>query len=242
MNSDARQVLTLAQMIKAGLPTDHLKLELSEESTSQLNRLKRLNSEIGGPIAPVLERFAKVLSQRAVALEELDIAAAGPKASTTLVMSLPILVLIGAAISGIPIWRAITRNAFSWIAILLGLGLFWVGRNWTKTILRNAEPNRIDPAFPIELVILAVSAGMPLRSACERAGVDPESMQLDANGMATIPLLVELANQLRTEQSVADRKRIQKSSVAVLWPLGLTVLPAFVLVAIVPIAIALVIS
>ncbi|MEY4398320.1 MAG: hypothetical protein RLZ53_896, partial [Actinomycetota bacterium] len=50
------------------------------------------------------------------------------------------------------------------------------------------------------------------------------------------------ADELRMEAFIADRKRIQKTAVSILWPLGVTVLPAFVLVAIVPLALAMVIS
>jgi len=53
-------------------------------------------------------------------------------------------------------------------------------------------------------------------------------------------LLMERANHLRLEQFTQDRLKIQKTSVAVLWPLGLTVLPAFVLIAIVPVGAALI--
>jgi tight adherence protein B len=60
------------------------------------------------------------------------------------------------------------------------------------------------------------------------------------SGIALVELLQERANSLRIEQFTADRMKIQKTSISVLWPLGLTVLPAFVLIAIVPVGAALI--
>jgi tight adherence protein B len=62
----------------------------------------------------------------------------------------------------------------------------------------------------------------------------------DGSGVAMSQLIVDRADSKRLDQLNADRLKIQKASVAVLWPLGLTVLPAFVLVAIVPVGAALI--
>jgi hypothetical protein len=92
-------------------------------------------------------------------------------------------------------------------------------------------------------VSIAIHAGLPLTSAVELAGMQDASnlADLDASsGVALAELLRERANQARQDQFNEDRLSIQKTGVKVLWPLGLTVLPAFVLFAIVPVAAALI--
>ena len=226
-------------MVRAGLPTKDAELQLNGENQTQLDQLIEYNSKVGAPLAPTLERFAKMLELRMQTLGELEVAAAGPIASTKLVMSLPLLVLIGTGISGIPIFRTVFSNSLVWLSLLLGLLLYAFGSRWTNRLLRASTPTKSDPGFRFELAAIGVSAGLPLKLACNYAELAPESVQLDANGIATAELLIETANQLRFEQNSADRRRIQKAAVSVLWPLGLTVLPAFVLLAIVPVGLAL---
>lgn len=234
MLSESAKVLALAQKVKAGIPID-----LSFDDSTELGRLMIFTKTVGGPIAPTLDRYATVLRGREKTLEELGVAAAGPRASARLVTSLPVLVLLGGAISGIPVLRTLTSSWLVAISLAIGLGLFWLGNLWTKKILASAEPTPGDPGFTSELLAIAISAGMPTRQAIELLGAPEESVAFLETGVAAASLLTDKADELRFQQSVNDRKRIQRASVKILWPLGVTVLPAFVLVAIVPLGIAM---
>jgi tight adherence protein B len=213
---------------------------LSERARADLERLLFVNKSVGGPLAPVLQRFAQVLRKREELFQEIQIAATGPKASARLVMNLPLLVIIGGAISGIPVFRVI---ATSWVAsasLAMGLLLYGVGNRWTNRILKRAEPDSLDPGFDLELLGIAVGAGLPVSSACRDFCIAHSQIEFLGRDLPTLQLLTERADELRLEAHNLSRKRINKASVAILWPLGLTVLPAFVLVAIVPLALALV--
>jgi tight adherence protein B len=127
--------------------------------------------------------------------------------------------------------------------LLLGCLLFWLGTRWTNRLLKRAEPRNVDPGLEIEHLAIAVKAGLPLKAAAEMVGAadSAELRELAADsGIALYDLLIERANSQRLEQLNRDRMRIQKTSVSVLWPLGLTVLPAFVLIAIIPVGAALI--
>jgi len=159
------------------------------------------------------------------------------------VMSLPILVFLGAGIAGIPIFVSLSSPSIVWVSLLLGCLLFWLGTRWTNRLLKRAEPRAEDPGLEIERLAIAVKAGLPLKAAAETVGASQTSelQELAAgSGMALYELLIERANSLRLDQFNRDRMRIQKTSVSVLWPLGLTVLPAFVLIAIIPVGAALI--
>jgi len=161
-------------------------------------------------------------------------------------MSLPILVFVGAGISGIPIFQALAQPSIVWVSLLLGAFMFWIGYRWTSRLLLKATPASNDSGFHLDALAIAVRAGLPVGVAIaqlERVLGEAPSVEIPpgsaSSGIALAHLLEEQANLVRFEQFTADRLRIQKASVAVLWPLGLTVLPAFVLIAIVLVGAAL---
>jgi len=247
MSSEAREIRQYAELAKAGHRIEFAEDQFSAETQIALNRILEITSIVGGRIAPSLDRFASVLLTLENSRNELALAVAGPKASSRLVLSLPILVFVGAGIAGIPIFQALSKPSIVWISLGLGILMFWLGNRWTSKLLAKANPRTTDPGFGFDALAIAVQAGLPLGSAVEQ--LKDQLGQIDAyelqelsagSGIALVELLKERADSLRIEQFTEDRMRIQKTSVSVLWPLGLTVLPAFVLMAIVPVGVALI--
>lgn len=239
MNSDSAEVLAMAQMVRAGMPLTNRSNRLSSTALGELERLLEVNSTVGGPIAATLQRYAQVLRRRESLKQEIQIAATGPKASARLVMNLPILVLLGGAISGIPVIRVFTTSWLAGVCLGLGLVLYWLGSKWTNKLLAAAQPSNSDPGFQLELLAISVGAGLPVGYACKHIGIEEGSVDFLGSQIPSLQLITDRADELRIERHTADRLRIQKVSVAILWPLGLTVLPAFVLVSIVPLALAM---
>lgn len=243
MSTEARTIRQYAELIRAGHSVDLNTGQFSNRTAGDLEHLLKVTREAGGPIAKTLDRFASVLNAREQAQRELELAVAGPKASSRLVMALPLLVFIGSGISGIPIFRTLTTSPIVWVSLLIGGGMFWLGSRWTNQILRKAEPEIEDPGLALDALGIGLQAGMPIKTASEIAGLaeigDLESLS-QGSGVAMSQLVTDRADSLRLQQFNSDRMRIQKASVAVLWPLGLTVLPAFVLIAIIPVGFSLV--
>jgi tight adherence protein B len=242
MSSDAAEVSVMAQMLRAGMPVQVGGERLTQSGRRDLERILEVNRRVGGPLVGTLQRFAQVLRKREELSEEIQIAATGPKASARLVMNLPLLVLVGGAVSGIPVLRLFTSSWIADASVALGLLLYWLGSNWITRLLAKGQPAGSDPGFNLELLAISVGAGLPIGLAAKELGVDESEIQFLRNETPTTQLITERADELRFASYTADRKRIQKTAVAILWPLGVTVLPAFVLVAIVPLALAMVIS
>jgi tight adherence protein B len=247
MSSEAREIRQYAELAKAGHRIEFAEDQFSAETQIALNRILEITRIVGGRIAPSLDRFASVLLTLENSRNELALAVAGPKASSRLVLSLPILVFVGAGIAGIPIFQALSKPSIVWVSLVLGILMFWLGSRWTIALIAKANPRKTDPGFEFDALAIAVQAGLPLGSAVEQlkdqlGEIDVTELQeLSADsGIALVELLNERADRLRIEQFAEDRMRIQKTSVSVLWPLGLTVLPAFVLIAIVPVGVALI--
>ena len=247
MNSEAAEIRQYAQLAKAGHRIEFSEGQFTSRTQTDLNRLLDITKLVGGQIAPTLDRFATVLNTLERSRSELALAVAGPKASSRLVMSLPILVFIGAGISGIPIFQALARPSLVWLSLMLGSLMFWAGSRWTNRLLEKATPESKDPGIHLDALAIAVRAGLPIQVAASQLESHLGSLPTEEltklasrSGIALADLLEEQANLARFEQFTADRLRIQKTSVSVLWPLGLTVLPAFVLIAIVPVGSALI--
>lgn len=242
MSTEARTLRQYAELIRAGHRVDLNPNQFNPQTQTDLQKLLEVTRLAGGPLAPTLDRFASVLLVREQANRELELAVAGPKASTRLVMALPILVLLGSGIAGIPIFKSLVTPSIVWVSLTLGGLMFWFGNRWTNKLLAKAEPRTSDPGISLDALAIAIQAGLPLSAAAELVS-DVEIHELQEigrySGIALTQLLTDRANSLRQEQFNADRLKIQKTSVSVLWPLGLTVLPAFVLIAIVPVSAAL---
>jgi tight adherence protein B len=247
MSSEAAEIRQYAELAKAGHRLEFLEGQFTEDTQRTLNLLLEITRTVGAPIASTLDRYATVLRSLENSRNELALAVAGPKASSRLVLSLPILVFVGAGIGGIPIFQTLSRPSIVWVSLTLGILMFYLGSRWTNRIIARANPRTTDPGFEFDALSIAVQAGLPLGSAVEKlqgqlGKIDvSELRELSAvSGIALVELINERADFLRSEQFAADRLRIQRSSVTVLWPLGLTVLPAFVLIAIVPVGVALI--
>ena len=241
MSSDARLVRQFAELIRAGHLLEPDFQHLSPQVVPGVSYLLSITKKVGGPLATTLDRYSEVLVKRTQMNSELELAVAGPKASTRLVLSLPLLVFVGSGIAGIPILRTFQNSWLVWVSFILGLFLFWLGSRWTNRLIKRSEPRTLDPGLPCEALAIAVSAGLPLAEASALVENAPELTELQiSSGVALVQLLRDRADAARQEQFNADRLKIQKTSIKVLWPLGLTVLPAFVLLAIVPVGAALI--
>lgn len=243
MSTEGKTLRQYAELIRAGHLLEVDMSQFSEATSADLQLLMEVTKHAGGPIAVTLDRLAKVVNAREQAQNELALAAAGPKASSRLVMSLPVLVFIGAGIAGIPIVRVLMTPSIVWLSLTLGLTMFWLGFRWTNRILKRAEPTKVDPGIELEAIAIAVHAGLPLSAAQALVPKLPMSELQDfgdGSGVALHQLITDRADSKRIDQFNSDRLKIQGAAVSVLWPLGLTVLPAFVLIAIVPIGAALI--
>lgn len=243
MSIDARTLRQYAELSRAGHKVELNPNQFGEETAKQVQTLLEVTRSAGGPIAKTLDRLASVVNHQEQTRSELELAVAGPKASSRLVMSLPLLVFIGSGIAGIPIFKVLASSPLVWVSLSLGLLMFWLGARWTNRILDRAKPNSRDPGLELDALAIAIQAGLPLRAAAELARItdtsELEELAADS-GIAISELVADRADSLRQEQFNTDRLKIQKASVAVLWPLGLTVLPAFVLIAIVPVGTSLI--
>ena len=259
--STIRQVVAL---VGAGLPATQAK-NMTQEKINQFSPLQAqqfefiwgLAFQIGGPITLTLERLAEVFDRQQKNLSEIQLAFAGPQATARLVSWLPLAALALAQLVGMNPFGAITGSIAGLVSVLLGLGLLAVGQRWSKRLLEKADSKALDPGAFIDAVLIGLQAGLPLRKseavAKEHFKVvfQQEVTEKDIaviksvaelardSGAALTKILAAEADQLREQERYEISEKIARLGIRLLIPLGVAVLPAFILIAIVPIAISL---
>lgn len=214
--------------------------------------------ETGAAPGRLLSRLGKVLTTFAASARQAEVAAAGPRATIRLVTWLPVAALALAQLAGIPALTVLTTTEMGWVMLLGSAVLMFSARRWLTVLVSRSQrfswayglaPELVamvlrsagSPATAWELVAAIPEAGYLSLSDCTRdAEACQQSLQRsDEWGVPAAALLELQAQQLR-RQAQHDRDLAHaRLSVRVLLPLGVCVLPAFVMLAVVPSVLAL---
>lgn len=240
---DSQTLSTMAASLRAGSTLNSVRAKYAPDGL--VERSLGLAERFGSRPADVLERMAHVSAARTKAQAELALAQAGPKSSAKLVLFLPIGVLGFAQLAGLKV--LVNPTALSLASMFIGALLLLLGRLWSNRIVTAAEPTADDPGEAIDAFASGLASGLPPRvvadAVTEVFGASPEIEELIADsaseGLAIADLALARADQLRLAKRVSDETRIREAGVRLMWPLGLAVLPAFVLIAVIPLAAAL---
>lgn len=262
--SSANVVRQICALVSAGIPA-HQARQMSEVSVSQLSHedakqfdlIWTLATKLGGPVVFALSRLADVFDRQQRNLSEVQLAFAGPQSTSRLVTWLPVVALFLAQLVGMNPSRAIFASPAGLLSVCIGSGLLVLGHQWSKRLLSKALPDTADPGAYIDCVLIGLQAGLPLQQAREQAaemwaGADRnqlaerdeialgEAAELSRkSGAALTEILLATADRFRDELRFEISNRIAKLGIRLMIPLGVAVLPAFILIAIVPIAVSL---
>lgn len=237
--------------------------QLPTQDAKQFELVWLLATKLGGPVVVALGRVAEVFDRQQRNLSEVQLAFAGPQSTAKLVTWLPVIALFLAQAVGMNPARAIISSPVGLVSVFLGAGLLFIGHRWSKRLLAKALPTAQDPGAFIDCVLIGLQAGLPLQQARIQATAEYQLMfdepSADVNlaraadevaldeaaelsrksGASLTQILSATADRFRDELRFEISNRIARLGVRLMIPLGIAVLPAFVLIAIVPIAISL---
>lgn len=237
--------------------------KLTIHDAQQFELVWRLATKLGGPVVVALSRVAEVFDRQQRNVSEVQLAFAGPQSTSKLVTWLPVIALFLAQLVGMNPARAIFNSPAGLISVCLGAGLLVLGHQWSKRLLARALPKTLDPGAFIDCVLIGLQAGLPLSQAREHASIeylaaftemttDGDSARVasevaldDAaelsriSGASLTQILSAAADRFRNELHFEISNRIARLGIRLMIPLGVAVLPAFILISIVPIAISL---
>jgi tight adherence protein B len=226
----------------------------ADESWRAVGACWAIARECGAPVAPALGALAEALRDSSRTERQISAAVAGPRATMRLVMVLPIVGALGGALGGFDTLGFLVTTAAGGGLLVAGAlmmaGAWW----WLRLAVARASPP--PGALSLELDLFAVAtqgAALPERASIlvsenltrysllspERSVV-PSLISLSRRAGVPVSALARSAASVHRDTVRTDAEnRVQRLGVAVVLPLGLLVLPAFVMVAIVPLAVSL---
>ena len=213
-------------------------------------------SESGAPLAGALRAFAELLRGFADAERQARVALAGPRATARLVVVMPLVGLAFGAALGQDTIGVLVGTPIGWGCLALGGGLLLAALGWNRHLLGRASAGDAWPGLLAELVATAMSGGASadrarsiVSTALRRYGLTPEGARVEAAlavataaGAPVAELLRAEAEEARREAIAAAGARAERLSVTLMLPLGVCVLPAFLLLGVVPLLVAVVSS
>ena len=254
---DAQILGQLIALLRAGLSFYHAEkaakiAELSQEAAKSYNYLRKVVLASGGPPAEAMERVRQVIVSKQEQVRKVDLANASPRATVRLVLWLPIAALVLGQLSGLGSLLVLLRMPLAMVSVLLGAVLLAFGSYWSARMLRKARMIVPDEAIYLDGIAIALLAGFSIDRAIEIAQIQlDESLQLELRelvelskntGAALSKLLIEKADSTRIQANFKKSLELEKLSVKLMVPLGVSVLPAFALIAAVPLAMSFLVS
>lgn len=220
----------------------------------------RVAEASGASLAPALRAFAEGLRDREAARRDIRIALAGPRSTASIVLLLPAIALLLALIMGVDLFGAIA-SPLGAAALAAGGALVLVARHWMRRLLRAAEPPSPTTGLALDLLAVAAGGGSPpeiaaalvareLRSAhpqlAESGALNADIAALDELAAFSRHAGAPLGELARTEAAeqrararAAARETAEALGVRLMLPLGACILPAFLLIGVVPMLLGL---
>jgi tight adherence protein B len=213
-------------------------------------------SDAGAPLAPSLQEFAGSLRDLAETQRDVEVALAGPAATAKFVTVLPVVGILFGLGLGVDTHGVLFGTVPGALCLAAGVALVLAARAWNRRLLRAARPKELTPGLPLELLSIAVSGGASLdrarravAAALDRCGLEESPGQLDEvlelSRRAGVPAGLLLRSEAEQSRRIARSSARQKAaalSVTLMLPLGVCVLPAFLLLGVAPLMIAVISS
>ena len=206
----------------------------------------RVATTAGAPLAPSLIQFAAGLRSLADAQREAEVALAGPIATGRLVLALPVVGIVFGTVLGFDTLRILFTTPPGLSCLIVGIGLLLLARRWTRGMVAAAQPTELMPGLQLELLAIAVSGGGSLDRARAVVGAPNDSAAeavLALSQRAGVPagaLLRAEADEARRDARAAAQRRAAQLGVQLMIPLGVCVLPAFMLLGVAPLLISVI--
>jgi tight adherence protein B len=204
-------------------------------------------TEAGAPLAPTLREFAASLRSLADAQRDIAVALSAPVATAKLVTVLPLVGVLFGMVLGFDTLSVLFTTVPGLVCLAGGIALMLAALAWNRGLIAAAQPTDLTPGLRLELMAIAVSGG----SALDRASAsvdraiassglvessdsgDVVTGVLDLSRRAGVPaaeLLRSEAQEARRSARAAAATRASVLAVRLMLPLGLCILPAFMLI------------
>lgn len=207
-------------------------------------------TQAGAPLAACLRQLAASFRALGQVHRDLSVALAGPAATAKMVMALPLVGILFGSLLGFNTLQTLFLTVPGLICLAAGSLLMLAGARWNGRLVRSARAGDPAPGLVLDLTAIGMNGGGSVQSArtlvrttTERYGLGGAESEatvtqvLTLSSRAGVPaaeLLRSEADQLRRDARSAGERRAATLAVTLMIPLGVCVLPAFMLVGVVP--------
>jgi tight adherence protein B len=208
-------------------------------------------SDAGAPLASTLRDHAASLRDLVDAQRDAAVALAAPRATGRVVLALPAVGVVFGALMGFGTLGVLFATPVGWACLAIGGALVAAAQAWTRRLVASAEPVDATPGLECDLMAIAVSGGASVdrsramvdramvRSGCARSGRVEAVLDLSRRaGVPAAELLRAEAAEARRDARAAAQHAAAALSVRLMLPLGVCILPAFIVLGVVPLLIA----
>jgi tight adherence protein B len=220
--------MTSGLSIKNSLEISGLQLA----GASPIEKLLSIAIYSGAPLQQVARRLVGFELDLERFRSELAAANAVPIATRKLLIWLPALSLVVGQLAGFGTIAAIFQPLGAMALAIAGV-LILIGVRWSGKLLRPLLTEPQHPAFELLKFSLLLSVGSPLSDAYPKS----LSKLVELSRLTGAPLreLVEIEIELITQRALQESlAKARRMSIELLVPMSLTVLPAFLILTIVP--------
>lgn len=214
-----------------------------------------MTEQSGASLSLGLEEAGAWLRFQISWLHRVQVALSGPKASANLLAWLPFLGVGMAQLAGIGALHVLLGTPIGWVLMACGALLTWAGVRWRRSILARV-PRGASLVFSQLLAAgleggastsrvrstaaqVIQRSGLPGPDADERARVDRACAMASRFGLPVRALLLSAVDTQRSRMQRDFSVGITRAETRLLLPLGCCHLPAFVVLTVVPMVIAL---
>lgn len=209
--------------------------------------------EAGAPMAEALWECAKTLSEEAVTRRELLALAEGPRLTTLVLSALPLLGLALAQLLGVGALGLLFGTGFGRALLVASCVAIALAVWWMLRMVKSSAPRGWSSSLARVLFSISTRGGGSPETASRRVVKVMQSLDLGDSGQEIealaqmsrrvgIPvsrLAIEESRWARQERRMEAADAAARLQVMILLPLGTLVLPAFVALTVVPVAVSL---
>lgn len=261
---DARTLDRVATLVTAGVPPPRAWAlaggvpRSSAPAWDDVRAVLRVAEQTGAPVATTLRALARALRRSAASDRAVRVALAGPRASARVVLALPVFGLLLGSTWGAGAVQALVGTPIGWTCCAVATGLVLLGRTWTARLVRRATPDGHVPGILLDAWAVAVSGGgswaaggqavqtafgprVPSAAPGSLRGEEEQLREVlglaQRAGVPAAALLRAAAEDVRDDAAATGLEAAERLAVRLVLPLGVCVLPAFVLVGVVPVVV-----
>ncbi|MFN6316175.1 MAG: hypothetical protein ACK4VJ_05940 [Rhodoluna sp.] len=248
-------LLKFAGLIRSGISMQQALAMIGGAPTDKnIQFLIAVALETGSAAATEISLIADQIAELEKSRQRIEILRAAPRASVRLIIWFPVVVFALAELSGFGLIESIIRQPVLLASVGIGFCLLIIAKFSTGRFVRAVGPEQSSTGLFLLGVAMNLGAGGSIENSRTLAtgmfqkvyGISPEETEIAAfreiaelseqTGNPAGELFRRQADILQRLEQLEIGKRIEKLSIRLLLPLGLLVLPAFILMALVPLS------